>query len=94
MSTYFDDSNQCITLTLAYLDVRLCSEVVDFRRPNVADDLDEAVAVNQIAVVQNHPAFAMAFRILVQMLQRSNDKTSNWIMSLYYCLISHFVQCL
>ena len=48
--------------------MRLGRQVVDLSRPDLADDLDEAVAVDQVPVVKNHPALAVSFRILVQML--------------------------
>ncbi len=50
--------------------MRLSSQVVDLRGPNGADDLDEAVAVDEVAVVKNHFALSMALRVFVEMLKK------------------------
>ncbi len=51
----------------------LCGEVVDLRWPDLANDLDEAVAVDQVAVVKDHFPSKVAFRVLVQMLQTHKE---------------------
>jgi hypothetical protein len=56
--------------------MRLSSQVVDLGGPDGADDLDEAVAVDEVAVVKNHFALAMPFRIFVKMLKNYFIKMS------------------
>jgi len=58
--------------------MRLSSQVVDLRGPDGADDLDEAVAVDEVAVVKNHFALSVAFRVFVEMLKNTLISSLFW----------------
>ena len=65
--------------------MRLSSEVVDLRGPDGTDDLDETVAVDEVAVVKNHFPLPMAFRIFVEMLKKKEKgKKCNGFNSIVY----------
>ena len=50
--------------------MRLGRQIVDLHRPDLADDLDEAIAVDEVTVVQNHLALSVTLWILVQVLKK------------------------
>ena len=51
----------------SYLDMRLSPEVVNFCRLGFIDDLDKAVAINEVSIVEDHLALSVGLGVIIQM---------------------------